>query len=259
MNENKYFLTDFFKNYKSKRKSVEIVWNNKGQKFKQDKEEIKENIKKIGEFDNQIQNPQDLKDIYSKYQIYWRKHKTVKKMSNKELGGLLLILFSNSKEGVEKGLYESPDQFNDFLNTLIQKNKQLYLKRLISELLYYYPENNQILFDRLNKIYKSLDRKKISNKLLFEANNHFQLLKKSGPHNIAKNILDIKNDLNTLLPDLWIKEMHLLNGIGDNIFKALCQLIRWPLTRLAEGFFYQTDKKTLEKFLEYLSNKNIKK
>ena len=258
MNERKFFLKDFFKNYNSKEKSIEILWNNTEKKVKQHKEEIKENIKKIGELDNLIWNPQNLKDIYSKYQVYWKKHKTVKKMSNKELRGLLLILFPNSNEGVEKGLYESPDQFDGFLDTLTQKNKQLHLKKLISELLYHYPENENILFNRLNKIYQNLNRKKPSHKPLFEANKRFHLLEKSGPHTIAKNILDIQNDLNTLLSELWIKERHLHNGIGDKIVKELCEMIQWPLKRLEEGSFHQTDERILERFLEYLSgDKNI--
>ena len=87
----------------------------------------------------------------------WKRHKTVKEMSNKELRGLLLILFPNPNEGVEQGLYDNLEQFDDFLNTLTQKNKQLYLKKLILELLYHYPENENILFNRLNKIYQKFE------------------------------------------------------------------------------------------------------
>ena len=256
MNESKFFLKGFFKTHNSKGKSIEFLLDSLGKKIEQYEEEIKDNIKKIGEFENtKFLNPQSQKEIYNKYQIYWKKHKTVKEMPSKNLKNLLLILFPNPNEGVERGLYDRPDQFNDFLNTLFQKNKQLYLKKLISELLYHYPENKSILFDRLNKIYRVLDKKKSSNKPLFVANNRFHLLEKSGPCIIAKNILDVENSLNTLLPNLWIKERHFLNGIGNKIVTELCQLVHWPLKRFVEGFFHQTDKKILERFLEYLSGK----
>ena len=98
-----------------------------------------------------------------------------------------------------------------------------------------------------------MNKEKPSHKLLFEANNRFRLLEKSGPHTIAKNILDIQNDLSALLSELWIKERHLLNGIGDKIVKELCEMVQWPLKRLAEKLFHQTDEKILERFLEYLS------
>ncbi len=254
MNESKFFLKDFFKNYHFKKKFDGISWNTMEKNVKKYKEQIMKNIKKMGGFaDLQPLDPQTQEEIYNDYCRYWKKYKTVKKMSDRELRNLFHILFSNPNEKVTKGLYDIPDQFNDFLNTLIQKNKQRYLKKLISELLYHYPEDENILFDRLNKMYGNLDEKKTSNKLLFEANNRFRLLEKSGPLTIAKNILDIKNDLNTLLSDLWITERHLLKGIGDKIVRELCQLVHWPLARLTGGAFYQTDTKILERFLEYLS------
>ena len=254
MNENKFFLKDFFKTYSSKENSIEVSWDDLGKKIKPHQEEIKENIRKIGGFENiNSLNSQTKKDIYNQYQVHWRQHKTVKEMASKDLKNLLHILFPDPNEGVEKGLYHNPDQFNDFLNTLSQKNKQFYLTKIISELLYHYPEPTNILFDRLSKVYGTLDRKKQSNKTLIRANNRFHLIEKSGPSNIAKNILNIEHNLDTLLSDLWIKERHLIAEIGDKIVTELCQLINHLLKKLAKGNFYQRDKEILERFLGYLS------
>ena len=253
MNESKFFLKEFFKNHRSEVKSIEVLYDGLGKKLEPHNNQMKKALKRIGESDIINFNPKSEKEIYDEYQIYWERHKTVKEMPNRELKNLLSILFPNPINGVKKGLYDIPDRFDDFLNTLLHKNKQLYLRKLLSELLYHYPNNNKILFERLHKIYKFLDSEKRSHKPLFEANNRFHLIEKSGPSIIAKNILDLENSLDTLLPELWIKERHLINGIGRQIIEELCQQVQLIMNRFFAKDFSQTDKKILERFLEYLS------
>ena len=253
MNESEFFLQDFFKKKSLKNKSIDTLWNNFEKEGKKHELQINKNIQKIGEVENWNNESQNLKDIYNNYQDYFKRHRTVKNKTNKELRDLFLILFSNPNEGVIRGLYKNKEQFDDFLNILIHKNNQRNLRNLISELLYYYPEKDEILFDRLNKIYSKLDSKRNSNKLLFEANKKFHLLKKSGPDKIAQNILDISIDLNTLLTQLWIRDGHLQNGIGNKIVENLCQKIQQVLERLTMRTSQSKDKQILKRFLKYLS------
>ena len=260
---NKFFLKDFFKTHRPEEKYIEASWGNLRKKTKPYEKNIQENIKKIGGYENiNFLNLQKKpKEIYNKYQNYWKRHKTVKQMRSGDLKNLFLILFPNPREGVEYGLYENPPQFDDFLSALLQKRKPLYLRKLISELLYHYPEpkNHEpenILFDRLNKIYKNLDREKSSNRSLFTANRCFYILERHGPSEIAKNILNIETPLDELLPKLWLKEKHLHHGIGNKIVTELCHGIQKLLKNQADGEEHQkiqTDKKTLNRFLEYLS------
>ena len=252
MTKNKFFLQDFFKNHYSGR-SLDIPWNNTAKDIKRHEKEIAENIRKMGDFSSKDFNPKSLKIIYSECQIYWKKHNTFKELPSKELKNLRKILFSNPYEGVKKGLYDNHDQFEDFLSALIQKTSQRDLKGLISDLLYHYPEDKNTLFKRLNKIYNSLDKNKNSNKSLFEANSRFQLIEELGPYIIAENILSIKKNLDALLPEFWIKEKHLSNGIGENIVKELCKLVQQPFQRLSKQPAQEKDDLVLRRFLEYLS------
>ena len=48
-----------------------------------------------------------------------------------------------------------------------------------------------------------------------------------------------------MLPQIWLKEKHLINGIGQNIVKELCYLAKEPIQK--------EDKVILECFLQYLS------
>ena len=250
MSEIKFFLKDFFKYRDSRRKSFDVLWNNTGKKVEQYEKEIQKNIKKMGDVEAVNFSIPGLKDIYNEYQNIWKKYRTVKESNPKQLKKYFLILFSNPKEGVLNGLYDNPEQFDDFLEALIKKNKQRYLKILISILLEHYPKEKHLLFERLRKLYNSLDKQKRGNKLLIEANTKFQLIEKEGPLIIAQNIMDIKKNLsNEVLSKIWLKERHLIsNGIGQNIVKELCSLAKKPIQEENEVI--------LDRFLKYLSGAN---
>ena len=268
MKKNKYFLRDFFKSWRKERsaflKSLEVPWKNLPGKIERDKSAIRENSKKMGDFDeNNFQEPKNLKKIYLEIQNYWTRHKTFKDASPQQLKNLLFILFPNPNEGVTNGIYDIPEQFKDFLETLIQKNRQINLKSLLKELLFYYPKDKvadrELLFSRMDKILRGLKANKQSmqkktNILLFEADKSFHLTKESGPKKIAQSLLNINNDLSNILQSLWLKERHLSsNGIGKEIVKELCDLVQWPIQRLAEGPVKKEDELILSRFLEYLS------
>ena len=208
---------------------------------------MQKNIQKIGSFEEaKMLNPKSLKEIYNESEIYWKEHKTFKKMSQKQLKNLLHILFPSPNDGVEKGLYENPEQFGDFLNTLTQKNKPSLLKKLISELIYYYPKDDRfLLFCRLKKIYNALDKNKKSNKLLVQANEKFKLIEEEGPEIIAKELLNTNKVLFDILQDVYIKGRHFLGGIGSDIVIWICHLIESNIER--------EDEQKLDRFLEYLS------
>ena len=246
MAENKYHAQEWFKN-NLPIKIPNQKWQLAEIKIAKSIEEIKKNIQKIGSIEDARElHSKSLIEIYNESYTYWAEHKTFKKMPHKKLKSLLQILFPSPNNGVEKGLYDNPEQFDDFLNTLIQKNKQSLLKKLISELLCYYPKKNRILlFDRLNKAYNALDKHKNSNKLLVQANERFKLLEAEGPELIAKEILNTNKNLSDILQAIYIKEKHFLRGIGANIVDWICHLIASHIER--------EDEQTLDRFLEYLS------
>ena len=248
--QNRLFLKSFFKNERLKVYNFHNIWEQLSQKIRPYQKEIERNVKKIGYFDLGNVPSINLRDIYNEYQNIWKKYRTVKEINPKQLKKYFLILFSNPNEGVPSGLYDNPDQFNDFLEALIKKNKQSYLKRFISDLLYYYPEDKDVLFKSLKKLYNNLDKQKRSNKLLLEANTQFQLTEEKGPLIIAQNILDIKKNLSTeVLSRIWLKERHLIsNGIGQSVVEELCHL--------AKDFIQEEDKIILGRLLKYLSGDN---
>ena len=247
--KNKLFIQDLFKSYKSIGSSVDVEWKHLPEKIKPFKDQIKKYNRRIGSFDiiNSNNTPQNLESIYRDYQEYWNEHKTIKELSFKKIKELIYILFPNPNEGIKKGLYDNHEQFHDYLDILIKKNKPSYLKRLISELLYHYPKNEDLLFKRLDKIYSHLDKNKTSNQPLFKANKKFKLIEKIGPSLIADDIFKNTN-LDVVLQNIWIKERHLLNGIGSKIVNCLCKLVKQPIAN--------EDKIILNRFLEYLLGKN---
>ena len=274
MIEDKSFLKNFFKNTeKSIEKSVSIPWHDLSKKTEKHERNIRKSIEKLGDTSHSPPLLRNSKNIYNEYQEFWKKNKTIRgilksrlfppfrdkqiPLNRIKIKELFLILFSNPNEGVEKGLYDSPDQFDDFLENIIKNNKQSYLKQLISELLFHYPEDRKLLFERLNKIYENLDKNKNSNKFFFEATKKFHLIEESGPHIIAENILDLGKNLNDLLFELWIRERHLSNGIGENVMRELCKLMQEPLKQLSNNQSVQEkDTLVLKRFLEYLSGKS---
>ncbi len=221
----KYFLKDFFKE-NLKANFFDIKWEKKQKSIEKSQNQLKRNIKNLGDFEDIAPSKlKSLKKIYNESQEYWRRHKTFKGMSQRQLRELLFILFSNPNDGVKQGVYENPEQFDDFLNILIQKNKQSVLKKLILELLYYYPKERNLLFQRLDKVYSALEKNKKRNQLLITANKKFKLIEKSGPKVIAWQILNSGKNIEELLPEVWIKERHLSQGIGESIVQELCYLV----------------------------------
>lgn len=215
---------------------------------------IKLNIEKMGGqgVDRDL-SPEDLKTIYETSQAYWSKHKTFQKMPFKQLKNLQYILFASPNEGVLSGIYDNSYQFNDLKHTLVKKNKQSFLKYLISELLYEYPADKSVLFERLKGIFHSLSREKASNYSLMEANKHFNILKEKGPECVARAVLNTNQNLEDILQNLWLRERHLSGGIGQVIIKKMCDLIQPPLSRLSEKDPSREDKAKLNRFLEYVS------
>ena len=246
MNVQKFHLKSFFKEQTSKSKS--LIIENTWIKINPILENCQKAIKKIGQGKSiEIKPPKSLKEIYDECQNHWAEHKNFKDMPFRQLKNLFFILFANPNEGVEKGIYDSNDQFEDFLNILIQKDRQLYLRRLISELLFYYPKDS-FLFDRLAKIYLFLDQNRRSHQPLILANQKFDLIKENGPAIMAQNILDTNKDLDSTLNALWLKEKHLSsNGIGQAIVTSLCQSVQIAIQN--------EDQTVLDRFLEYLINK----
>ncbi len=248
MNETKFYLKSFFTNRRLK--SINLLidnnWTKTSIKIQNCKQKINKNIKRIGRSDatNLLIN-KNIKDIYKECQKYWTEHKTFKNKPSRQLREIFLILFPNPNEGVNKGIYDQPDQFNNFLDVLIQQNKQSYLRRLISELLYHYPQN-KLLFHQLNKIYNHLDKNKKSNQCFIESNRCFHLTEKKGPAIIASNILDTNKNLDSILKDIWIKERHLLGGIGQSIALHICPL--------AQGSLQLEDEKMLDRILDYFTS-----
>ena len=250
--QNNFFLKSFFKNEELKEKDFDDIWNQLSKKIQPYQKEIEKNIKKIGSFDIEDLSSINLKDIYSEYQSIWKQYRTVEGVNLKKLKEFFFILFSNLNEGVLSGIYDNPEQFDDFLKALIKKNNQIYLRRLFSDLLYYYPEDNHLLFKRLKKLYNNIDKKKKSNRLLIEANTEFKITEEQGPLIIAQNILDIKKNLSSeVLPKIWLKEKHLVSGgIGQSIVKELCYL--------AKEHIKEENKVILDRLFKYLSeNGNI--
>ncbi len=241
----KYFLQDFFKeNFKAK--LFDRKWEKYQKSIEKYQNQIKRNIKRLGNLeDMKSPDSQSLKIIYEESQKYWKQHKTFKGMSSRKLRELFFILFPNPNDGVRQGIYESPEQFDDFLN--IQKNKQSALRRLMSVLLHFYPEESSLLFKRLDKVYRALEKNKKRNALLITANKKFKLIEKSGPEIIARQILNPNKNMDDLLQEIWIKERDLSHGIGKSILKELCQLAWHNIANEA----------ILDRFLEYLSGESI--
>ena len=249
MNEQKFHLKSFFKDQTSKSKALLIKnnWIKISPIIENYQETIEKALKKIGQGESEIKPPKNLKEIYRECQNHWTEHKNFKDMSFKQLRNLFFILFANPNEGVENGIYDSNNQFEDLLNILIQKDKQLYLRRLISELLFYYPKDT-FLFDRLAKIYLSLDQNKRSHQPLILANQKFALTEAKGPVIIAQNILDTNKDLDSTLNELWIKKRHLSSSLGQAIVFKLCELTQEAIQK--------EDQAILNRFLEYLIPNN---
>ena len=147
--KNKFLLQQFFKSDELKIHNFNNMWVQLSKKIKPYQKEIEKNLKRIGYFELIESSIFDLKDIYTKYQTLWKTSRTVQGISLQQLKKYSLILFSNPNEGVLNGLYDNPEQFDDFLEALIKKNSQTYLRKLFSDLLYYYPENRHLLFKRL--------------------------------------------------------------------------------------------------------------
>ena len=129
---------------------------------------------------------------------------------------------------------------------MIKKNKQNDLRKLISRLLFYYPKDESFLFERLKKIYQHLNKQKRSHLAFFEANKRFKLIEKEGPLIIAQNILDTEKDISVeVLPQIWLKENHLQQGIGKKILERLCELTKEPIQK--------ENKAIVNRFLQYVS------
>lgn len=244
--QNKFFLKEFCKNEIKRKNNLDLIWDRAFKKIEPYQNQIEENIKKIGHFEIENLSDLNLTDIYNEYQEIWKTHKTLQEVKTRELKKYFSILFSNPHEGVPKGLYDNPEQFNDFLKVIIQRDKQSYLKRLISDLLYYYPKDQKLLFKRLKEIHDYLDKKKGSNISLLKANMQFRLIQKDAPSLIAKAILNTDRELSPgILSEIWLKERHLLNGIGAAIVKELCRLVKEDIRKENEI--------VLKRFLYYLS------
>ena len=245
MSENNFYLQEWFKtNFPVK--MSDMKWHNRQKNMQKYSEQIKKNIKKLGDFEDvKLPDSKSLEKIYNESQKHWEQHKTFKGIPQKKLRELIFILFPNPIDGVKQGVYDNPEQFDDFLNILIKKNKQSVLRRLISELLYYYPEEKDLLFKRLEKLYSALEKNKKRNNLLITANKRFKIIEESGPKIIAQQILSKDKNIKDLLPKLWLKERHLSYGIGINIVRKICDLITPDIAQEKET--------TLDRFLEYLS------
>ena len=245
--KNKFLLQRFFKSAELKTDNFNNMWLQLQKTIRPYQKDVEENLKRIGDFEFGDSSMLNLKDIYTEYQTLWETSRTIQGISVQQLKKYLLILFSNPNGGVLNGLYDNPEQFDDFLEFLIKKNSQACLRKLFSELLYYYPKDKNLLFKRLKKLYNSLDKQKRGNQLLVEANTRFQLVEEKGPLIIAQNILDTRKDFSLeVLPRIWLKEEHLIsNGIGQSIVKELCYLAKKPIQK--------EDKIVLECFLQYLS------
>ncbi len=246
-----YHLKSFFKrnyNLNSLNSCIDNLWAKLSSPLKKSRKEIEGNIKsmdRVGCF-NESNNfeVKNLREIYNEYLKHFRLYGTIKNI--RKLRPLLRILFPNNKEGIRKGLYNNQDQFEDFLDTLIIKNKQLLLKHLISELLYHYPKDQtDLLFKRLRKIYCHLDQNKKSHQVFIEANRQFQLIDGEGPSKIAKEVMDTNKNLDLTLRSLWIGERHLSCGIGQEIVKEICSL--------AQSQNLIEDSQSLDRFLTYFS------
>ncbi len=243
--QSKFFLKDFLKS-EIKRKNSNSVWDNLSEKIAPYKNEIERHIAKLSHCELKERPTLSVKDIYDGYQKIWNEHQTIRGVSSRELKDYFFILFSNPQEGVSTGLYDGPEQFDDFLNVIVEKGRQSYLKRLISELFYNYPKDEEF-FGRLEKVFTHLDRKRRSHQSLFKAHIQFRLIGKEGPSHIARAILDPQKELSSdVLSKIWLKERHLLGGIGKAIVKELCNLASEPIER--------EDKAVLDRFLDYLSN-----
>ena len=254
-----YHLESFFKrnHYLNSLKQVNVYatgnsWVKVQERLQEDKEKIKDSIEKIGCCNKlYLITVEDIRDIYNQYQKHIESYKTVKNIKSRKLRQLLRILFPNTKEGVDKGLYDSQDQFEDFVDTLIERNKQSLLKGVISELLYHYPKDQtNLLFERLHYIYCHLDQDKKSHQVFIKANKQFELINKEGPSKIAQNIMDTSKNLDSILKSLWIGERQLSSGIGQEIVKEICSL--------AQSQSLIEDSKSLDRFLTYFSGTPVK-
>lgn len=244
--KNKLFLKEFCADEVRRKNNLDLIWDRIFKKIQPYQNEIEKNIKKMGHFEMEDLPDLNLKDIYNEYQNIWETHKTLKGIKTRELKKYFSILFSNPNEGVPKGLYDRAEQFDDFLRVIIQRNKQSYLKRLISDLLYYYPKDRGLLFKRLKEVHDCLDKNKGSNISLLKANMQFRLTQKDAPSLIAKAILNTNRELSSgVLSEIWLKERHLLNGIGAAIVKELRHLVK---THIKEE-----NEIVLKRFLQYLS------
>ena len=247
--ENKFYLKNWFKNNTSTNYAYnQVALDSLSKKVNNSIITIQKNGKKIGCMGDKLYKSKSSEDIYNECCTYWNQHKTFKGLESKKLKDLLSILFANPNEGVPYGLYDKKEQFNNYINTLIDKNKQLLLKRVISELLYSYPKTSPDLFNRLSLIYNALDKNKRSNQILHQANKTFKILEKEGSFIIAKEILNLNNNIDDLLQGLWIKERHLSNGIGNDILKHLCTLTK--------PYIEKQDHTILNRFLNYLISNN---
>ena len=252
-----YHLKSFFKrnHYLNSLNRVQInslrigdYWAKMSMQIQRDKKEIQKHLEKINKINHSNNSKffelKDIKDIYNEYQEHFKLYRTVKNI--KKLRPLLRILFPNNKEGIRKGLYNNQDQFEDFLNTLIERNKQSLLRNLISELLYHYPKDQEgLLFKCLREIYCHLDQNKKSHQVFIEANKRFQLINEEGPSKIAKEVMDTNKNLDLTLRNLWVGERHLSCGIGQEIVKEICSL--------AQSQNLIEDSQSLDRFLTYFS------
>ena len=243
--ENKFFLKSFFKDEGLKEIRFDIIWDKLSLKTQVFQKKIEKNIKKMGDFELKNLYPLTPKEIYKEYQNLWNTKRTLESVSSKKLKSYFQILFANSKEEVPEGLYDNTEQFDDFLNTLIKKNKQ---NRLFAELLCHYP-TDKLFFTRLKKVYNNLDKQKRSHQALIQANVEFCFTEKDSPKIIAKNILDIQQDLSFVLSKLWLKERHLIsNGIGEAIVTELSYMVK--------KFVQEENEPVIKRFLDYLYGKN---
>jgi len=259
--KNEFFLQNFFEEQERRPKNINLKLSVK--KMEEYKKEMDENIKRMGDFELKNFTILTHKEIYEEYQKNWQTKGTVKECHSKDLRNCLQILFYNSNEKGQTSIYDNAEQLDDFLNTLIQKNKQVLLKRLFGDLLVYYPAD-KLFFERLAKIYKSLDKQKKSHQSIIEANDKFSLTEQTAPFNIAQNILDIdiNKSLSSVLARIWLKEEHLISGgIGKTIVEELCTLMKKKvvvkkLSIRTEHDVQTEDELILERFLEYLSGQN---
>ena len=259
----KYWLKDFFHNNKYLKNFPDQELQNKRlqNRARECEKEMRANIKRMGGSGNEkLFPPEELKTIYKTSQAYWLQHKTYQNMPLKQLKNLRYILFANPNEGVESGIYNNPHQFNDLKNTVVKKNMRSFLKHLISDLLYEYPKDKNVLFKRLQEAAHSLCENKISNRSMMEANKHFNILKETGPECVARAVLNTDHNLEDILQNLWLKERHLSGGMGQEIIKKMCDLNRRSLSRLSENPHSSLGERArLNRFLEYVSGSTQKK